>query len=366
MTSLSLSHRIDSFDPEAIRALVAKGKASGLIKAGSASAVPQKITAAQIKEVTDARARSLDISIASPAPISKDGHDAARNESIASQWMMVDPGLAAHWLQNNFVNRPMSEDTVTAYARDMHNKVWVPTHQGIAFNDQDHLIDGQHRLAAVIMSGETVKMMVTFGLASKIEGSAMTTMDAVDRGRTRSVADQLKIQHGMRNGSAIAAITSSIGTAFYHRKTKRLSVGQTLEIYEEFRAAINFVIERRPKAHGLKMTGVLAAFAIAISADERKAGSRRRLFEDLVTGEGLFEHTALDHLRTFLLSDDAKLLSRGTDRGVTELTLHAIHLHETTASIHKLELDPAGLNYFRSVMPDRAEKIVAIFEIPEA
>ncbi len=363
MTSLHLSHRVDAFDPEAIRLLVAKGKASGMIQGGEPSA-PKKITVAQIKEITEARAKSAGIGIAAPAPVSRDGHAAAADASIVSQWMMVDPGLAAHWLQNNFVNRPMAEDTVTAYARDMHNGVWVATHQGIAFNDQDHLIDGQHRLAAIIMCGKTIKMMVTFGLPSAIDGTSMTTMDAVDRGRTRSVADQLKIQHGLKNGSAIAAITASIGSACYHKKTKRLSVGQTLEIYHEFRAAINFVIERRPKEHGLKMTGVLAAFSIAITAEPDKAGKRRRLFEDLVTGDGLFEHTALDHLRSFLLSDDAKLLSRGTDRGVTELTLQAIHLHETTPSIRKLELDSAGLAHFRALQPERIAKVAAIFEIP--
>ena len=48
-----------------------------------------------------------------------------------------------------------------------------------------------------------------FGLASKIEGSKMTTMDAVDRGRTRSVADQLKIQHGLKAGSKIAGLAAS-------------------------------------------------------------------------------------------------------------------------------------------------------------
>lgn len=362
MNSLNLSHRVESFDPDAIRALVAKGKASGLIKGGDTK--PPKITAAQIKEIASARAKSAEISRACPAPISKDGHDAARNDSVHSQWMMVDPGLAAHWLQNNFVNRPMSDDVVAAYARDMHNGAWVATNQGIAFNDADHLIDGQHRLAAVIMCGRTIKMMVTFGLPSKIEGSEMTTMDAVDRGRTRSVADQLKIQHGLKSGSAIAAIAASIGAICYQERTRRLSVGQTLEIFRAFEGPITWVIANRPKEHGLKMTGVLAAFAFAIAADPDKAASRRDLFRDLVTGHGLWEHTALDHLRTFLLSDEAKLLNRGSDRGVSELVLHAIHLHETTPSIAKLELSTAGADHFRALQPDRVEAVSSLFRIP--
>lgn len=145
-------------DPEEVRRLVAASIAQGLIKTA-----PTKDAPASIDKTGDA--------ITKP--------DAAGTRSV---WMDVDPGLAAHWLQNNFVNRPMSEDTVKSYARDMINGVWIPTHQGVAFNDLDHLIDGQHRLSAIVMSGCTVRMMVTFGLPSVIPGHKMTTMDAVDRG----------------------------------------------------------------------------------------------------------------------------------------------------------------------------------------
>jgi len=96
--------------------------------------------------------------------------------------------MAKDWLENNFRNRPISEDTVAAYARDMIAGQWVATHQGVAFNDKDELIDGQHRLHAIVRCDKTIRMMVTFGLPSVIEGKQMTTMDCVDRGRTRSSA----------------------------------------------------------------------------------------------------------------------------------------------------------------------------------
>jgi hypothetical protein len=127
---------------------------------------------------------------------------------------------------------------VDAYARDMLNGVWVPTHQGLAFNDRDELIDGQHRLQAIVKSGCTVRMMVTFGLASVIDGKEMTTMDAVDRGRTRSVADQLKIQHGFKDGAITAAICTNLAAICSQERTRRLSVGQTLEIFRAFEGPI--------------------------------------------------------------------------------------------------------------------------------
>jgi hypothetical protein len=159
------SSRSRAFNPEEIKRLVQEGRDRGLIRDGD-----------------------------NPAPVLKNGTAATALGDVWSQWMDVDPAIARRWLENNFRNRFVKEDVVQAYARDMLNGTWVPTHQGIAFNDQDALIDGQHRLKAVIMSGVTVRTMVTFGLPSVIDGREMTTMDAVDRGRTRSVADQLKIQ----------------------------------------------------------------------------------------------------------------------------------------------------------------------------
>ena len=117
------------------------------------------------------------------------------------------------------------------------NGTWVATHQGLAFNVRDELIDGQHRLKAVVLAGKAVRMMVTFGLPSIISGSEMTTMDAVDRGATRSVADQLTIQHGMKNSGIIASVSRSIAALCSNERTRRLSVGQTLEIYRAFQAS---------------------------------------------------------------------------------------------------------------------------------
>lgn len=327
-------------------------------------------------EITPTRAASLALSaeekralaakglLSAPGlarPVEKNGTPLATEGAQRSQWMDVTPEMAKRWLANNFRNRPLAEDTVIAYSRDMLAGAWVPTHQGIAFNDRDELIDGQHRLHAIIRAGVTVRMMVTFGLASKIEGSQMTTMDAVDRGRTRSVADQLKIQHGLKDGSQIAAITSCIGSICYGERTKRLSVGQTLEIYEAFRQPIDFVIANRSKEFGLRSAGVLAAFAFVIAVEPRAS----EWFMRLNTGKGLEASAsgAVQKLREFLTSEDAQLLGRSMNRGIFEVVAGAL-LHELNGSVcHKLEVKPDGAEHFIKLQPARVEKIAAIFRL---
>ena len=57
----------------------------------------------------------------------------------------ITPSLAASWLDKNEHNRPVNWNYVAQLARDMKTGRFTCTHQGIAFDTQGHLIDGQHR-----------------------------------------------------------------------------------------------------------------------------------------------------------------------------------------------------------------------------
>jgi hypothetical protein len=312
--------------------------------------------------------------------IEKNGEDISTSGALRSQWIDITPALAEKWINNNFRNRPLRDDTVKAYARDMINGVWIPTHQGLAFNDEDELIDGQHRLHAIVLSGVTVQTMVTFGLPSQIAGKEMTTMDAVDRGATRSVGDQLVIQHGFKNGSMTASICSAIASICAGERTRRLSVGQTLDVFRACEAPITWVIAHRSKEIGVRSTGVMAAFAFAIATEDcspERIGSSPVcfMFEKLVTGKESrkgkspsktwAKFSPVARLRQFLTSDEAKLITRSLDRGLAELALQAIYLELKQKPVAKLEMSFDGVNYFRAAQKDRVAKIAALFELPK-
>lgn len=218
------------------------------------------------------------------------------------------------------------------------------------------------------MAKMTVRMMVTFGVPSKIDGKEMTTMDAVDRGATRSVGDQLTIQHGLKHGSITASVCSAVGSLCFGERTRRLSVGQTLEILREFEPAVTYVIEHRSKAHGLRSSGVLAGFAFALATEEGIWDGKtpiNDMFERLNLGERLEDESPIKALRTFLTSEEAKLLTRSLDRGMAELVLQAILLELKGAKVSKLEMALDGANHFRELQRERAEKVAALFKLPE-
>jgi len=113
--------------------------------------------------------------------------------------MDISPALAAQWLERNKRNRPPAAGHVSMLARAMKAKRWRLTHHGIAFDREGNLIDGQHRLMAIIEAGVTVRMMVTFG-------ADPDDMMVLDRNRVRTLKDALAIYNGRTHTSLRSAV----------------------------------------------------------------------------------------------------------------------------------------------------------------
>ena len=114
----------------------------------------------------------------------------------------ITPDVAEIWLANNTDNRKVRRATVIQYAEDMSNGKWVPTHQGIALNRAGNVVDGQHRLLAIIRSGVTLDMPV-FELDCE---SALVT--PIDVGKKRSIQDITEL--GIKESGAAAFILKHI------------------------------------------------------------------------------------------------------------------------------------------------------------
>jgi hypothetical protein len=106
--------------------------------------------------------------------------------AIETRWESIGPDLAKEYLQKNGRNRRLIESLSSRYGADQAHDRWVPTHQGIAFNLDDELVDGQHRLDGVVKSGKSVWFLVTRGLDRD-------AIEALDRGKMRSLAHAMQI-----------------------------------------------------------------------------------------------------------------------------------------------------------------------------
>jgi hypothetical protein len=110
-------------------------------------------------------------------------------EHPESEWKLITKEWARDRLdQENYLNnRAMCEHRIVQYCADIENKRWIQTHQGIAFDVNGKLVDGQHRLAAIALTGMSQWMLVTTGLP-------VEARYVIDQAKPRSVADCMRIK----------------------------------------------------------------------------------------------------------------------------------------------------------------------------
>ena len=97
----------------------------------------------------------------------------------------ITPQMASEMLSHNMRNRRLSDSRVKSYAKDILNGKWTDTPTPIAFSAEGVLIDGQHRLSAVVVANTPVKMMVAYDVP---------TDAVIDRGLPRDSGSALYIR----------------------------------------------------------------------------------------------------------------------------------------------------------------------------
>lgn len=169
----------------------------------------------------------------------------------------ITPKQAEKYLQFNTSNRNLRKSLVSQYARDMTNGKWRLTHQGVAFNCDGTLLDGQHRLKAIVESGVTVQMLVARGVDSK-------NQLVMDDHAKRSAGDALTLARGERvTTTEVAIVRAAIELqekAFSTHRTK----AELNELIDQFRGALDFTGEFLATKHrGVTAAPVWGAIALS-------------------------------------------------------------------------------------------------------
>lgn len=136
------------------------------------------------------------------------------------QIVEITPHLAEYFLTRNVFpdQRKLSDTRVISLAGAMSRGEWRYTGQGITFDKQGRLLDGQTRLAAIVKSQVTVKMLVAFNvdeeafrcIDSNLKPRSLSDVTGLDRRyteilkfafymlpgeRTKATADQALMLH---------------------------------------------------------------------------------------------------------------------------------------------------------------------------
>lgn len=114
------------------------------------------------------------------------------------QVMTVTPEMAADWLKMNTGNRRLRRWWVKTLADVIRRGEWSLTHQGVAFDTNGILRDGQHRLSAIVEAGRSAELVVFTGLSEE-------AYKAMDQGAKRTASDISGLDRRIMEPCALAA-----------------------------------------------------------------------------------------------------------------------------------------------------------------
>jgi hypothetical protein len=103
-------------------------------------------------------------------------------QDVKFEKLMVNPAMAEDMLVTAGYNRTVSHDRVLTWANAMRSGKWEINGQTVVFSKTGKLVDGQHRLFGIVISGCTVPLLIVRGVSDD-------AFETIDTGKPRSGGD---------------------------------------------------------------------------------------------------------------------------------------------------------------------------------
>jgi hypothetical protein len=241
----------------------------------------------------------------------------------------ITPELAAMWLERNSDNRKLRKYRAVVMAREMTEGNWKANGESISFDTAGAIVDGQHRLQAIINSG------VVSPDTPIVMGIDPSVRPTVDTGLKRNAADVL----GMRGEVYAASLAGALQTwaayyngdlrrrETYHNRLSHIEVLEWLDKWPTIRASV--AIGARLASGGRYCLSASEAsfvhFAIVQSGVAETIAEA--FIAAVLSGADLKSHSPILALRK-RLTDEQRPGRRGFDkREKMALTLKAFQLY---------------------------------------
>lgn len=205
----------------------------------------------------------------------------------------ITPKQAETWLKFNLKNnRKQSESHIAYLAEQMKKGFWELNGEAIKFDTSNNLIDGQHRLQAIVKSGVTVKSLVVKGVPTEF-------FYTIDQGKARTIANALSFD-GYANTNNLSAAINYVNRI--NRKFKgfvKTSSGESFAFIKdnpEILASVDYCLKlyKNSGYRGLSAS-IAAALHFLFSKKDGKAADK--FFYKLYTGAELTQDGIILRLR---------------------------------------------------------------------
>lgn len=189
---------------------------------------------------------------------------------IETYWKKIDPVTARKILdeKNHPNQRPINQRRVERLRKDLKEGLFLESHQGLCFDLEGCLIDGQHRLEAIASSGISCFILVS-------EKADPRLFRRIDQGQSRTLRDLLAfsgLEVSKHISSAIALISSiasgyssTTGTYFHFEHSEAV-----LRKYEDSIREIAEATKGAEVVMKIRHGGCIAAAFFAHLVDRKK------------------------------------------------------------------------------------------------
>jgi len=213
---------------------------------------------------------------------------------LSSEVATITPPMAEAWLARNKRNRHLAPWLVDRYAKAMGRGEWRLNGDPIRFDEVGDLLDGQHRLAAIVKSGITVESVVLRGIPA-------ITQDTMDTGRKRTIADVLALRgeaHAIPLAAALNTLHKLETDAWRANATPTAQQALALlNSHPGLRASVPVGERTARRVPGLA-GGITAALHYHFSGiDDAAEADAKDFFERLASGADLDEDSPILTLR---------------------------------------------------------------------
>ena len=193
---------------------------------------------------------------------------------MLTRWCEITPALAGRWLENNR-NRNASKSTAYFYGDQMSHGQWHPTHQGVAFDREGLMRDGQHGMKGVVESGTTQEMLVTLNISDE-------AVMVVDIQNKRTEADALTMMGVEDVNNKTLAIIKRIIVGGRDRQSVRISRDDMIKLCLEWKEPIMFA---RPLWNSSKYCNAALSAVVARAWFTEDRAKLERFMEVFKSGE---------------------------------------------------------------------------------
>ena len=265
----------------------------------------------------------------------------------------VSPTTAKALLESNPRNRSLRPDYVRQLAGAMARGEWVVNGEAVQIGTDGTLLNGQHRLTAIVESGETVPMLIVRGLP-------VTTQKTMDVGARRTLSDALAL-HGERDTTNLAAV---LGLLHRYRSGARLdyasrtapTVTEALALLRREPKVKETIVEARHVFRETQMRVSVTGLLLYLF-EEADPGMGQKFFDTLCDPSEEEPGSAVLKLRSHLERVSSERKYRTPTPILSAMTIKAFNAWREGRPIENLTFRPGG------AAPETFPKILTRAEI---